>query len=125
MVFIVIFVHRQYTGLLLADKPSILRTVPGAIPNNLYEPLQHRLAFHGTNGMTVSWSSFKQIDTPTVYYGTDPRNLSQIATSNESTTYETSRTYNNHVTLSGLQPGTKYWYQGGLFRVMCTFITPS
>lgn len=125
MVFIVSFVVVKLPGQRVADKPSILRTVPGAIPNNLHEPLQHRLAFHGTNGMTVSWSSFKQIDTPTVYYGTDPRNLSQIATSNESTTYETSRTYNNHVTLSGLQPGTKYWYQGELLRSMYTFVTPS
>ncbi|GAA5996784.1 hypothetical protein JCM5350_007788 [Sporobolomyces pararoseus] len=104
--------------------------IPGAIPANLEEPLQHRLAFHGSNGMTVSWNSFKQIDTPTVNFGTDPRKLDQVATSNESTTYPTSRTFNNHVTLTGLKPGTKYWYQvshtnepGGAYRPSYTFTT--
>jgi phosphodiesterase/alkaline phosphatase D-like protein len=71
-----------------------------------------------------------QIDTPTVYYGTDPKKLDQVASSNESTTYPTSRTFNNHVTLSGLKPGTKYWYQvshtnepGGAYRPSYTFTT--
>ncbi|GAA5942725.1 purple acid phosphatase family protein [Sporobolomyces koalae] len=104
--------------------------VPGAIPANLYEPLQHRLAFHGATGLTVSWSSFKQLGQPTVFFGIDPKNLNQSATSNASTTYETSRTYNNHVVLSDLAPGTKYWYQvshtnepGGAYRPSYTFTT--
>jgi len=86
--------------------------VPGAIPANLYEPLQHRLAYAGSTGMTVSWSTYKQLQKPTVFYTTDPRNFEKSTSSNESTTYETSRTYNNHVTLTGLKPATKYWYQG-------------
>lgn len=43
--------------------------------------------------------------------GTDPSNLDQQASSSESTTYPTSRTYNNHVKLTGLKPGTKYYYK--------------
>lgn len=41
--------------------------VPGAVPANLYEPLQHRLAFAGSDGMTVSWSSFVKLDQPEVW----------------------------------------------------------
>ncbi|GAA5873826.1 hypothetical protein JCM1840_002083 [Sporobolomyces johnsonii] len=85
--------------------------VPGAIPANLDEPLQHHLAFAGPNGMTVSWASFNQIQTPTVWYGTDPANLNMKASSNQSATYPTSRTYDNHVALTGLKPGTKYYYK--------------
>ncbi|BGO94875.1 hypothetical protein NBRC10512_007162 [Rhodotorula toruloides] len=85
--------------------------VPGAIPANLNEPLQHRLAFAGPTGMTVSWSTFNQLSNPQVFYGTDPSNLDQQASSSESTTYPTSRTYNNHVKLTGLKPGTKYYYK--------------
>lgn len=95
-----------------ATDPETELAVPGAIPANLREPLQHRLAFHGANGMTVSWSTFKQLEQPTVYFGTDPKCLDQVATSTASTTYDTSRTFNNHVTLSGLDAGTKYWYRG-------------
>jgi len=67
--------------------------------------------------MTVSWSTYKQLEKPTVFYTTDPRKFEKSVSSNESTTYETSRTFNNHVTLTGLKPATKYWYQGGSFSV--------
>lgn len=40
--------------------------VPGNVPANLYEPLQHRLAFAGVDGMTVSWSSFTKLEQPQV-----------------------------------------------------------
>ncbi|GAA5873771.1 hypothetical protein JCM1840_002068 [Sporobolomyces johnsonii] len=85
--------------------------VPGAIPANRNEPLQHHLAFAGSTGMTVSWASFNQIQNPTVWYGTDPANLTMKASSNESATYPTSRTYDNHVALTGLKPATKYYYK--------------
>ncbi|GAA5921081.1 hypothetical protein JCM3775_004082 [Rhodotorula graminis] len=85
--------------------------VPGAIPKNLDEPLQHRLAFAGPTGMTVSWSTFNKQDSPTVLYGTSPDKLDQSASSNLSSTYPTSRTYNNHVKLEGLKPGTLYYYK--------------
>ncbi|SCV66901.1 BQ2448_5547 [Microbotryum intermedium] len=85
--------------------------VPGAIPSNLYEPLQHHLAF-GKDYRTlyISWASFSFIRTPEVHFGTDPNNLNLTGTSHDSSTYPTSRTYNNHVKLMDLKPNTKYWY---------------
>ncbi|GAA6060949.1 hypothetical protein JCM10212_003857, partial [Sporobolomyces blumeae] len=104
--------------------------VPGAIPANKNEPLQHRLAYLGSDGMTVSWNTFNQLDQPTVMYGTDPRKLDKVASSQSSTTYPTSRTFNNHVQISGLKPSTKYYYQvshtnepGGAYRPTYTFTT--
>ncbi|BGP16593.1 hypothetical protein JCM10213v2_004595 [Rhodosporidiobolus nylandii] len=85
--------------------------VPGAVPANSLEPLQHRLAYAGTDGMTVSWSTFAKLDAPQVRYGFRPDNLEFTANSTESLTYPTSRTYSNHVKLKGLKPGTKYYYQ--------------
>ncbi|SGY41473.1 BQ5605_C003g02516 [Microbotryum silenes-dioicae] len=85
--------------------------VPGAIPSNLFEPLQHHLAF-GKDYRTlyISWASFSFIRTPEVHFGTDPNNLNLTGTSRDSSTYPTSRTYNNHVKLMDLKPNTKYWY---------------
>ncbi|GAA5880670.1 hypothetical protein JCM8547_008342 [Rhodosporidiobolus lusitaniae] len=85
--------------------------VPGQIPNNAVEPLQHRLAFGGHGEMTVSWSTFAKLDAPSVRYGYRPDNLEFTANSTKSTTFPTSRTWNNAVTLSGLKPGTRYYYQ--------------
>lgn len=84
--------------------------VPGAVPANLYEPLQHRLAFAGT-GMTISWSTFTKLEQPQVMYGEHPSKLDMIVNSTLSTTYNTSRTWNNHVKLDNLKPGTEYWYK--------------
>ncbi|KAM0747422.1 Metallo-dependent phosphatase [Meredithblackwellia eburnea MCA 4105] len=102
----------------LAQTPQILGVdwgngvhVPGQIPANLYEPLQHRLAYAGTTGMTVSWSTFIHLEQPQVAYGLKPDKLNMIANSTLSTTYPTSRTWNNHVKLQNLQPGTKYYYR--------------
>ncbi|KAM0786961.1 hypothetical protein ACM66B_002380 [Microbotryomycetes sp. NB124-2] len=104
--------------------------VPGAIPANLSEPLQHRLAFAGPTGMTVSWSTFSKLDQPTVYYGLKPSSLDQVATSDRSTTYPTSRTFNNHVKITGLKPNTVYYYKvsntntaNAAYRPLYTFKT--
>lgn len=83
--------------------------VPGSVPNNLYEPLQHRLAYAGSTGMTVSWNTFAQLPKPAVKYGTHPDRLSSTAYG-YSTTYLTSRTHNNHVQITNLRPNTKYYY---------------
>ncbi|CEQ43121.1 SPOSA6832_05014 [Sporobolomyces salmonicolor] len=100
--------------------------VPGAIPANLDEPLQHHLAFAGSTGMTVSWASFNQIQAPTVWYGPDPANLNMKSSSNQSATYPTSRTYDNHVALTGLKPATKYYYKGkSLFCIALYSFTTS
>ncbi|KAK4052850.1 hypothetical protein OIV83_002138 [Microbotryomycetes sp. JL201] len=104
--------------------------VPGAIPANETEPLQHRLAFAGPTGVTVSWSSFAKLDSPTVFYGLKPSQLDKVASSGRSTTYPTSRTYNNHVKITGLQPNTVYYYKvsntntaGAAYRPLYTFRT--
>lgn len=36
--------------------------------------------------------------------------IDMLAASDESITYPSSLTYNNHVTITGLQPNTQYWY---------------
>ncbi|KAK9241883.1 purple acid phosphatase-like protein [Lipomyces tetrasporus] len=83
--------------------------VPGSVPVNKLEPLQHRLAYAGTTGMTVSWNTYEKVDEPTVYYGTDSWDLSSYATG-ESVTFQTSLTWSNHVKVTGLQPNTQYFY---------------
>lgn len=60
--------------------------------------------------MTVSWNAFIELKNPTVYYGTDPLRLTKVA-NGSSTTYKTSRTWNNHVTIKGLEPYTTYYYR--------------
>ena len=84
--------------------------VPGTVPCNPYEPLQQHLAFAGSTGMTVSWSTHAQLDTPQVWYGEAPNALTNVATGNSST-YPSSRVYDNHVKLTGLKANTKYWYR--------------
>ncbi|CUM67331.1 uncharacterized protein PRCAT00005024001 [Priceomyces carsonii] len=81
------------------------------IPKNKVSPRQHRLAYAGLTGMTVSWNTYQHIQKPTVFYGKSPKRLNKIATSHESVTYQTSLTYNNHVKIEGLQPGTTYYYR--------------
>ncbi|KAK9364689.1 Metallo-dependent phosphatase-like protein [Lipomyces kononenkoae] len=83
--------------------------VPGQVPINPVEPLQHRLAYAGPTGMTVSWNTYEQISEPTVYYGTDSWNLTTFATGT-SVTYNTSLTWSNHVKVTGLMPDTQYYY---------------
>ncbi|KAG6329001.1 hypothetical protein ID866_10088 [Astraeus odoratus] len=79
--------------------------------------------------MTVSWSTFAQLETPQVFYGETPFDLSSVATG-YSVTYPTSRVYDNHVKITGLKPNTKYWYRvsyqncpGCAYRATDTFIT--
>ncbi|KAF8553524.1 Metallo-dependent phosphatase [Imleria badia] len=88
--------------------------VPGTVPCNPYEPLQQHLAFASPTGMTVSWSTYAQLDTPQVWYGESPTALTNVVTGS-STTYPTSRVYDNHVKLTGLKPNTKYWYPTDTF----------
>lgn len=52
---------------LISDDMPPRPSVPGNIPANPYEPLQHRLAYAGPTGMTVSWNTFSLIDQPTVW----------------------------------------------------------
>lgn len=74
------------------------------------EATQVRLAYHGDRGMSVSWNTNSKLDTPSVAFG-KTMDLGGIATSDQSVTYPTSSTYNNHVTITGLKPNTRYHYQ--------------
>ncbi|KAK9465684.1 Metallo-dependent phosphatase-like protein [Lipomyces arxii] len=82
---------------------------PGRVPDNKLEPLQHRLAYAGDTGMYVSWNTYAEIDSPTVFYGEDVWNLKGIAVG-ISVTYPTSLTWSNHVKVTGLKPDTTYYY---------------
>ncbi|KAI6133822.1 Metallo-dependent phosphatase-like protein [Pisolithus croceorrhizus] len=90
--------------------PCRVCTFLGSVPCNPYEPLQHRLAYAGPNGMTE------------VYYGTSPFDVSSVATG-YSVTYPTSRVYDNHVKITGLKPNTKYCDHGCAYRATDTFVT--
>ncbi|OAQ71361.1 metallophosphoesterase [Pochonia chlamydosporia 170] len=71
---------------------------------------QIRLAYHGTNGMTVSWNTFEHVKAPSVKWGLSKNKLVHTASSNVSVTYPTSTTYNSHVLISGLKSDTTYYY---------------
>ncbi|KAK9236927.1 Metallo-dependent phosphatase-like protein [Lipomyces kononenkoae] len=102
---------RSFAVAVLAIASSALAqiNVPGQVPINPVEPLQHRLAYAGTTGMTVSWNTYEQISEPIVYYGTNVWNLTDFATGS-SVTYNTSLTWSNHVKITGLTPDTQYYY---------------
>lgn len=70
--------------------------------------------------MVVSWNTFAPLDKPSVFFGRDPGHLNRVATSDVSITYPTSNTWNNHVTLTGLKPGTKYYYKVSFTG--CTYV---
>ncbi|KIN08412.1 hypothetical protein OIDMADRAFT_187792 [Oidiodendron maius Zn] len=78
--------------------------------NEKTAPTQIRLAYAGTNGMSVSWNTNQQLQRPTVTFGSSEHRLSRSASSETSITYESSSTWNNHVTLTDLAPDTKYFY---------------
>ncbi len=74
-------------------------------------PKQIRLAYAGHVGMAVSWNTNQKLSNPTVSFGKDSTHLNRDASSDISITYESSSTWNNHVTIDGLEPGTTYYYQ--------------
>jgi hypothetical protein len=78
------------------------------IPADLTTPVQQRLAFNGPMSMRIGWSTFQQLKQPTVYFGQSPHAMFRSATSQSSTTYPTSRTWSNTVTLTMLKPYTTY-----------------
>ncbi|KKA25173.1 hypothetical protein T310_0764 [Rasamsonia emersonii CBS 393.64] len=84
---------------------------PALAASNDTTPMQIRLAYAGSTGMVVSWNTYSKLDRPTVRYGLTPWALTKTASSNVSVTYPTSTTYNNHVTITGLEPDTVYYYQ--------------
>jgi len=71
---------------------------------------QVRSAYHGSTGMTISWNTYYELSNPTVKYGYSANDLTFTASSNDSSTYNTSLTYNNHVKLNNLLPNIQYYY---------------
>jgi len=74
------------------------------------DPSQHRMAFWGDSGMAISWNTKAKLSKPTVYWGKDSATEHSVS-SDVSTTYPSSSTYNNHVVITGLQPNTRYHYE--------------
>ncbi|KAJ7635398.1 Metallo-dependent phosphatase-like protein [Roridomyces roridus] len=81
------------------------------IPADLSTPVQQRLAFNGPTSMRVGWSTYERLGKPTVEFGVFPHLMTRSASSESSTTYPTSRTWSNTVTLTGLLPYTTYYYK--------------
>lgn len=71
---------------------------------------QVRCAFYGDEGLTISWNTLSQLSNPTVKYGLSPTAMTMTASSSNSTTYQSSVTWDNHVTITGLTPDTMYYY---------------
>jgi hypothetical protein len=59
----------------------------------------------------VSWSTYEQLEKPTVKYRFTPHDLNFEASSIVSVTYNTSLTFNNHVKITGLLPDITYCYK--------------
>ncbi|EXJ92394.1 hypothetical protein A1O3_00944 [Capronia epimyces CBS 606.96] len=99
-------------GALAPFLPLVSLFAPAAqAASNDTTPMQIRLAYAGPTGMVVSWNTYAQLSQPTVRYGLSATDLNLTASSNESVTYTTSTTYNNHVKITGLKPNTQYFYQ--------------
>ena len=90
--------------------------------NDKTKPAQIRLAYAGDRGMSVSWNTNQSMSKPTVYFGTGS-NLDRSAWSDVSITYPTSSTWNNHVTITGLEPDTRYHYKIACDNRAYSFIT--
>jgi hypothetical protein len=72
---------------------------------------------HGLTGsfsylaISVGWNTYEEITNPCVQYGLSSTDLTLKSCSTTSETYPSSRTYNNAVVLSNLEPATTYYYQ--------------
>ena len=81
------------------------------VPEDKTTPVQQRLAFLSSTSIGVAWNTFQKIPQPCVSYGTAADKLDGRACSSQSVTYPTSRNYFNTVQLTGLAPGTQYYYR--------------
>ncbi|PYH41094.1 purple acid phosphatase family protein [Aspergillus saccharolyticus JOP 1030-1] len=81
------------------------------LPDDLTTPYQQRLAIMSPTAVSIGWNTYEKLNSSCVDYGTSSSDLSQQACSTKSTTYSTSRTYSNAVTLTGLTPATTYYYK--------------
>ncbi|KAH8694286.1 Metallo-dependent phosphatase-like protein [Talaromyces proteolyticus] len=90
---------------------SVLAYQYPTIPKDLTTPYQQRLAVVGPTAVSVGWNTYTQLNQSCVEYGTSADSLDSQVCSTISTTYATSRTYSNAVTLTGLTPATTYYYK--------------
>lgn len=112
---------------LLAITPAAFGADYPPIPADLTTPVQQRLAVKGLDGMcktwsrtkrgltvlavSIAWQTYEQLNQSCVQYGTSNSSLTSQVCSSVSTTYPTSRTWANVVTLTGLAPATTYYYK--------------
>lgn len=61
--------------------------------------------------VAIGWNTYQKLNQSCVKFGLSPDDLSQERCTSISVTYDTSRTYSNAVTLTGLSPATTYYYQ--------------
>jgi hypothetical protein len=94
-------------------------STPAVLCNANTVPTQLRIAYAGPGAMAVSWNTKQKLSNPFIDFGKE-NELDKTASSSISTTYATSSTYNNHVTLTKLQSDTVYQY-----RPQCDFTTYS
>src|SRR5688500_13649581 len=92
--------HAFLTPILFAALPA--QVAPAGPQTFLPEPY---LPMGGPTPMVISWRTDAATD-GVVHYGTSPDNLDMTAAS-------TSRTAEHHVSITGLQPGTRYYYSVG------------
>ncbi len=72
------------------------------------------LVYPGSNNMTVQWQLFKTVPECTIYWGTDPENLTESAVRTETGSGADEHQYDYTITgFSGnpLTPGTQYFYE--------------
>ena len=80
-------------------------------------PYQIRTAYV-PNGMTISWNTRQPLlpsVVPTVYFGTSPSTMTQVATGT-SVSYEPFVNYYHHVILTNLIPNTQYYYTVNFYQ---------
>lgn len=100
------------TAVVAVPEPKNKPTVPSGCDANV---TQVRLAFAGGYDMNVAWSTPDDRGSPYVRYGKNPNALNRVAYGSSST-YNSSWTYANKVTLTDLHPDTTYYYQPGCER---------
>ncbi len=105
-----LFSLKAVTALTLANAVLANNNNDNQECNENTEPTQIRLAYAGDHGMSVSWNTKQKLSKPTVNFGIGS-NLERSALSDISIIYPSSSTYNNHVTITGLAPDTRYHYR--------------
>lgn len=75
-------------------------------------PSFHLIGTDPSSEVSVAWNTYAPLNHTCVSYGTTENDLSNVrCSSSASTTYATSRTWSNVVTLTGLAPATTYYYK--------------